>query len=118
MGFRILTGTVTSPTLAGQIQDFLSAYPAAKWHQYEPCGRHAARAGSMAAFHQPVNTIYRFDRADAIVSLGADFLCSGMPGGLRYARDYSARRRARPRTRVWLRRASTSRKELRRSPEA
>ena len=34
-GFRLLTGTVTSPTLASQIQDFLTAFPAAKWHQYE-----------------------------------------------------------------------------------
>jgi MoCo/4Fe-4S cofactor protein with predicted Tat translocation signal len=93
-GFRILTGTVGSPTLAAQLQDFLKAYPQAKWHQYEPCGRHMARAGSVAAFGKPVNTIYRFDRANAILSLDADFLCSGMPGGLRYARDYSARRRA------------------------
>ncbi len=94
LGLRILTGTVTSPTLASQVQEFLSAYPAAKCHQYDPCGRHSVRAGAMAAFGRPVNTIYRFDRADMIVSLDADFLCSGMPGGLRYARDYSARRRA------------------------
>ena len=93
-GFRILTGTVTSPTLASQMQEFLAAYPEAKWHQYEPCGRHMARAGSTAAFGKPVNTIYRLDRADVILSLDADFLCSGMPGGIRYARDYSARRRA------------------------
>ena len=46
-GFRILTGTVTSPTLAAQIQDFLTEFPEAKWHQYEPCGRHSARAGAM-----------------------------------------------------------------------
>lgn len=94
LGFRILTGTVTSPTLASQMKDFLAAYPAAKWHQYEACDRHSARAGSMMAFGKQVNTIYRFDRADVIVSLDADFLCSGMPGGIRYARDYSARRRA------------------------
>jgi MoCo/4Fe-4S cofactor protein with predicted Tat translocation signal len=93
-GFRILTGTVTSPTLASQIKDFQAAYPDAKWHQFEPCGRHSTHAGALAAFGRPVNTIYRFDRADVIVSLDADFLCSGMPGGLRYARDYSARRRA------------------------
>ena len=93
-GFRILTGTVTSPSLAAQIQEFLAAYPQAKWHQWEPCGRHFARAGAMAAFGRPMNTIYRFDRANVVVSLDADFLCSGMPGGLRYARDYSARRRA------------------------
>jgi len=93
-GFRILTGTVTSPTLATQMKHFLTSYPDAKWHQYEPCGRHSVRAGATIAFGKPVNTIYRFDRADVIVSLDADFLCSGMPGGLRYARDYSARRRA------------------------
>jgi len=93
-GFRILTGTVTSPTLASQLKGFLSAYPEAKWHQYEPCGRHSPRAGSSMAFGRQINTIYRFDRAETIVSLDADFLCSGMPGGLRYARDYSARRRA------------------------
>ncbi len=93
-GFRILTGTVTSPTLAAQIKEFLTAYPDAKWHQYDPCGRHSVRAGSVAAFGRPVNTTYRFDQADVIVSLDADFLSSGMPGGLRYARDYSGRRRA------------------------
>jgi molybdopterin-containing oxidoreductase family iron-sulfur binding subunit len=93
-GVRILTGTVTSPTLAAQIQEYLVANPQAKWHQWEPCGRHSVRAGAMAAFGHPLNTIYRFDKANTIVSLDADFLCSGMPGGLRYARDYSARRRA------------------------
>ena len=92
-GVRILTGTVTSPTLAAQIQDFLNAFPDARWHQYDPCGRHSARAGAMAAFGKPINTVYRFDRADVIVSLDSDCLCSTVPGGLRYARDYSGRRR-------------------------
>lgn len=93
-GLRILTGTVTSPTLASQIQDFLTEFPEAKWHQYDPCGRHSARAGAMLAFARPLDTIYRFDRADVIVSLDSDFLCSTTPGSLRYAHDYSARRRA------------------------
>lgn len=92
-GLRILTGTVTSPTLAAQIQEFLTTFPAARWHQYEPCGRHSARAGALASFGRPFNTIYRFDRADVIVSLDADFLGSTLPGSLRYARDYAARRR-------------------------
>lgn len=93
-GFRILTGTVTSTTLASQMKEFLTAYPAAKWHQYEPCGRHSVRVGATMAFGKPVNTIYRFDRVEVVVSLEADFLRAGMPGGVRYARDYSARRRA------------------------
>ncbi len=93
-GFRILSGTLTSPTLAAQIEEFQKAFPEAKWHQWEPCGRHSVYEGSVAAFGKPVNTIYRFDRANVIVSLDADFLCSDMPGALRYAHDYSARRRA------------------------
>jgi MoCo/4Fe-4S cofactor protein with predicted Tat translocation signal len=48
-GFRILSGAVTSPTLGAQIQEFLTAFPQAKWHQYEPCGRHSVRSGSSAA---------------------------------------------------------------------
>ena len=38
-GFRILTGTVTSPTLAAQLDALLSGYPEARWHQWEPVSR-------------------------------------------------------------------------------
>ena len=38
-GLRILTETVTSPTLGAQIKKLLAQFPEAKWHQYEPCGR-------------------------------------------------------------------------------
>ena len=48
-GLRILTGTVTSPTLAEQLRALLNQYPAAKWHQYEAAGRHNTRAGSLLA---------------------------------------------------------------------
>ncbi len=92
-GLRILTGTVTSPTLAAQIAEILNAFPQAQWHQWEPCGNHAEYAGSVAAFGKPWNTIYHFDRAARIVSLDADFLDPFFPGSLRYMRDYSARRR-------------------------
>lgn len=93
-GFRILTETVTSPTLAYQIQAVLEAFPAAKWHQYEPSGRDGARAGSKLAFGQVLNTFYRVDKADVILALDADFLSSG-PAGLRYARDWAGRRQGR-----------------------
>jgi MoCo/4Fe-4S cofactor protein with predicted Tat translocation signal len=90
--FHILTEAITSPALADQIRAILAEFPGATWHQWEPCGRDAVREGAQLAFGQPVNTIYHFDRADVIVSLDADFLCSG-PGKLRYARDFSDRRR-------------------------
>ena len=44
------------------------------------------------AFGRPVNTIYRFDQADVIVSLDADFLSCG-PGNLIYARQFADKRR-------------------------
>jgi len=90
-GLRILTDTVTSPTLAAQIAAILKKLPAAKWHQYEPCGRDNSREGARLAFGKPVNTVYRMDQADVIVSLDADFVSSG-PGHVRYARDFSSRR--------------------------
>src|SRR6202795_4948367 len=49
-GMRILTEAVTSPTLASQIQSLLKQFPAAKWHQYEPCGRDNEREGTRLAF--------------------------------------------------------------------
>ena len=90
-GLRILTETVTSPTLAAQLSALLAEFPAAKWHQYEPCGRSNVSEGARMAFGQPVNTVYRVDRADVILSLDSDFLCSG-PGSVRYARDFASRR--------------------------
>ncbi len=91
-GLRILTETITSPSLTSQIKGILKEMPGAKWHQYEACGRHNAYRGGVLAFGRPVNTIYHFDQADVIVSLDADFLSCG-PGNLLYARQFAERRR-------------------------
>ena len=90
-GLRILTETVTSPSLAAQIQAVLKKFPQAKWHQYEQCGRDNVREGAKLAFGRPVNPVYKLDKADVIVSLYADFLTCGA-GHVRYARDFSSRR--------------------------
>src|SRR6185295_14951839 len=58
----------------------------------EPANRDNARAGAMMAFGQAVNTIYDFSKAERVLSLDSDFL-SALPGHLRYARDFAARRR-------------------------
>ena len=55
-GIRILTETVTSPTLASQMQTVLKLYPSAKWVQWEPTG-HGARMGGQMAFGQFVNPV-------------------------------------------------------------
>jgi len=91
-GLRILTESVNSPTLAAQIRELLSRFPSAKWHQWDPASRDNARAGAKRAFGEFVDPQYRFEQADVILSLDADFLGSG-PGGLRYAREFTRRRR-------------------------
>ncbi|MBK9965988.1 MAG: TAT-variant-translocated molybdopterin oxidoreductase [Holophagales bacterium] len=91
-GLRILTGTVTSPTLAAQMKALLAAFPKAKWHQWESAGRDSVRAGSRLAFGQNAETRYDLAAADVIVSLDSDFLSSG-PDSVRNARAFSARRR-------------------------
>ena len=93
-GIRLLTETITSPTLAGQIHDLLVDYPSAKWHQWEPAGRDAVRAGAKLAFGKYVDTRYDFTQADVVVSLDADFFVEG-PGAVRYLKDWSSRRKAR-----------------------
>ena len=93
-GLRILTQTVTSPTLGSQLQAFLTKFPKARWHQYEPANRDNARAGAIAAFGEPLNSYCDFSKAKVILSLDADFTYSG-PGSLRNARDFAAGRRIR-----------------------
>lgn len=92
-GLRILTETVTSPTLAAQLQEIAATFPGAIWHQYEPVNRDNLHAGAVLAFGRAVETIYRFDQAQVILSLDSDFLTAG-PGRVRYARDFAAARRA------------------------
>ncbi|MGI8654915.1 MAG: TAT-variant-translocated molybdopterin oxidoreductase [Pyrinomonadaceae bacterium] len=98
-GFRLLTETITSPTLADQLQTLLKDFPNAVWHQYEPAARDNVREGARLAFGEYVETIYRFDKANVVLALDADFLSSGA-GSLRYARDFIAKRRVRDASRT------------------
>jgi molybdopterin-containing oxidoreductase family iron-sulfur binding subunit len=92
-GLRIVTETVTSPTLAARLRDLLAEFPRARWVVWEPAGRDAARAGARQAFGEDVETRYRVDKASVVVSLDADFLTTG-PGHVRYAREFGRGRKA------------------------
>jgi molybdopterin-containing oxidoreductase family iron-sulfur binding subunit len=91
-GLRILTGTVTSPSLAAQITALLQKYPRAKWHQYEVANSDSEIQGAILAFGEPVATHHHFNRANVIVSLDADFLYNH-PSSLRYSRQFTNGRR-------------------------
>ncbi|HYX26712.1 MAG TPA: TAT-variant-translocated molybdopterin oxidoreductase, partial [Thermoanaerobaculia bacterium] len=92
-GLRLLTGTVTSPTLAAQVQGLLQRYPKARWHRWEPAAGNA-HAAAVRAFGRPLAARYDFTRAKVVVTLGADVLATG-PGAVRYARDFTDGRRVR-----------------------
>jgi molybdopterin-containing oxidoreductase family iron-sulfur binding subunit len=91
-GIRLLTGSVTSTTLASQLQHLQAELPRLVWHQWEPAGRDQARAGARLAFGEYLDVQYRLDQAELIVSLDADLLGSG-PLSLRCAREFAEKRR-------------------------
>ena len=85
-GLRLLTETVTSPTQAAQIEELLTQYTRAKWHQYEPCNRDNIQfGGDGRALLEPR---YHFEPARVIVALDSDFLFSH-PASLAYARQFA-----------------------------
>lgn len=91
-GLHILTETVTSPTLGAQLTALRNQFPQLVWHQFEPISLDNVRAGTQMAFGSALNPVYHFDQAARILALDADFLFA-FPGSVRYARDFSDRRR-------------------------
>jgi Fe-S-cluster-containing dehydrogenase component len=90
-GFRVLTGAITSPTLAAQIDNLLRRYPRAHWHVHQPTHNDNGFAGAQLAFGAPLSTQLHLQRAEVILSLDADFL-SDPAAGVRYARAFNAQR--------------------------
>jgi len=93
-GLRILTGYTSSPTFASQMEAVLRRFPAARRHRWEALHRDHSLEGARLAFGRALSPVYRFDAADVVVALDADFLGEG-PGHVRYARDFAGRRKAR-----------------------
>ena len=91
-GLRILSGPTSSPTMGSLMEQVQTAFPQSKWVQWEPVNRDNVRAGSQLAFGQYVETRYNLEKADIILALDGDFLSSGFPGFLYYARQFAARR--------------------------
>ena len=90
----MLTGAVTSPTLAAQLADLLRRSPKAKWVRHEPAGGDWRGRRAQRAFGEPVHAVYDLAKADVVLALDADFLgCE--PGTVRYQHDFAGRRRVR-----------------------
>ena len=88
-GIRFLTETVTSPTLIAQFQQIARELPGAKWYQYEPVNKDSATAGAKLAFGSAVNTVYKFDLAERVLTLDKDIFSDF---NVRYMKDYAKQR--------------------------
>jgi MoCo/4Fe-4S cofactor protein with predicted Tat translocation signal len=71
---RIVSSTVHSPSTAAVIADFITAYPTAKHINYDAVSYTGIIKANQNSFGKAVLPHYYFDRADVIVSFGADFL--------------------------------------------
>jgi molybdopterin-containing oxidoreductase family iron-sulfur binding subunit len=85
-GVRVLTEPISSPALLDRMQAMLTSMPEVRWHQWDPV------FGTVQGGRPAESALYRFDRADVVVALDADFLGTG-PAAVRYTRDFSSRRR-------------------------
>jgi len=92
VGIRVLTGSVTSPSLTSMLGRFFKEFPQAKWHQYDPVNKDNERAGLKMAFGEVVQPVYDFKRAKAVLSLDGDFLASN-PHNVQSAGDFAQTRR-------------------------
>ena len=91
-GLRILTGTVTSPTLARQLAALQQRLPNMRWHAWDPLHDDGAAAASRLAFGRDLDPLYRLDAARVVLALDAD-LFGALPGSLAHARSFTAPRR-------------------------
>lgn len=93
-GAAILLDPVASPTLERQLAALRAAWPLLRLYRHDPLAATGFAEATQAAFGRTLAPLPRLDRADAIVSLDADFLAEG-PGRLAHARAFADRRRVR-----------------------
>ena len=90
--YVLLTGPVDSPTSRKLLRDFLAANPGGKHVEFraDPTLRQIAE-GQKASYGNAVLPFYRFDRANLVLAIDADFLGTmGLPAA--HTADFAARR--------------------------
>jgi len=87
----LMTPTIISPATREVIRQFLGAYPSVQWIQYDEISSSGIREAHDALFGSPVIPGLHFDRAEYILSFGADFLGTWL-APVEFARDYAAGR--------------------------
>jgi MoCo/4Fe-4S cofactor protein with predicted Tat translocation signal len=89
---RILSSSVISPSSKELITDFIKKYPSAKHVTYDPVSYWAMVKANESTFDKALIPSYHFDKAQVIVSFGADFLDNWL-SPLEFAADYIVNRK-------------------------
>ena len=88
----LLTATVTSPSTLKLIGEFKSKYPGSAHVQYDALSSSGMLLANQVSYGKYSLPSYQFDKADVIVSLGADFLGTWL-NPVEYSRQYAAGRK-------------------------
>ena len=87
----LLTPAIYSPSTEAVISEFLKKINGSEWVQYDAVSYSAMLEANKISFGKQVIPDYRFDKADMIVSFGADFLGTWL-SPIEYTRQFSSRR--------------------------
>ncbi len=87
----LLTPTVFSPSTEAVISGFLEKFKGSEWVQYDAISYSAMLEANKISFGKQVIPDFRFDKADVVVSFGADFLGTWL-SPIEYTEQFSSRR--------------------------
>lgn len=90
----IVSSSMSSPSAKKAVADFIAKYPTAKHVVYDAVSYYGIIKGNELSFGRAVVPSYNFDKAEVIVSFGADFLTSWITP-IEFARQYGETRKLR-----------------------
>ena len=96
-GIKLITNTIISPMTKKSIADFIAKYPGAEHIQYDAVSSAAMLDANEMAFGKRAIPGYKFDKADVILSLDADFLGTWI-SPIEFASDYAKGRKIKSKT--------------------
>jgi len=88
---RLVTSSINSPSTLAVIAEFIKQYPTAKHVTYDAVSYTGIIQANQNSFGKAVIPHYNFDKADVIVSFGADFLGTWISGE-EFTRQYVSKR--------------------------
>ncbi|MDL1870787.1 4Fe-4S dicluster domain-containing protein [Deltaproteobacteria bacterium PRO3] len=91
----LLTGTINGPSTLALIEEFLKKFPGSSHVAYDSVSAKAIREANRKSFGAAVLPTYRFDLAERVVGIQADFLGAWL-SPVEFTRQYVSRRKLKP----------------------